>query len=87
MNPFKFIKSMIAGAGTGTADYGVVQQMNLTPASFYGPRHNVQRQLNPQAPAMVKIGQYIVPVSILGDSGLSVSGALQLTPLAKEKGN
>jgi hypothetical protein len=82
MGMFSYIKSRIGSAGIGADDMGFVQTMNLTPASIYGPRYNVRLQLAPQAPGFVKMGQQIVPVSILGDSGLGLQGTFALNPLA-----
>lgn len=84
MSVFSFLKSAITGAGTGVADLGLRQQVNLVPATFYGPRHNVRMSLGPQAPGYAKFGKDIIPVSILGTTGIGMQGTLELNPLAKE---
>jgi hypothetical protein len=86
MGVFRFIKSAITGAGVGVGDYAVAQNVNLTPASYYGPRHNVRQSLGPCAPAFAKVGQQIVPVSMLGDTGVALQGQMILAPLANPKG-
>jgi hypothetical protein len=86
MGIYSFIKSRIVGAGEGVADLGFVQSQNFTPATLYGPRRNVKRAFQTQAPAFVKIGRDVVPVSILGNTGIAAQGTLELVPLAKEKG-
>lgn len=86
MGIYSFIKSRIVGVGEGVADLGFVQSQNLLPATLYGPRRNVKRSLGTQAPGMVKIGRDVVPVSILGNTGIAAQGTLELIPLAKEKG-
>ena len=86
MGIYAFLKSAIVGAGTGVADFAPVQSNNIVPATLYGSRRNVQRQFNSQAPAFVKIGQDVLPVSILGNSGIAMQGTFELTQLAKEGG-
>lgn len=85
MSIFSFIKSAISDAGVGTRDLGLEQQLNYVPATIYSSRRNVQRSLGPTAPGYAKFGNAVVPVSILGDSGLGLQGTLQLTPLAEGK--
>lgn len=86
MSLYSFIKSRIVGAGEGVADLGFVQSQNLVPATLYSNRRNVRGQLQLQAPALVKIGRDVVPVSILGDTGIGMQGTFELTQLAKERG-
>lgn len=88
MGLVNYIKSAIGSAGIGADDMAFVQQHKLIPASIYGPRYNVKQTLSVQAPAFAKVGQEIVPVSILGLTGLGLQGTLQLNPLATpNKGN
>lgn len=86
MSIYSFIKSRIVGAGEGVSDLAYVQSQNLLPATLYGSRRNVQFQLRTQAPALVKIGRDVLPVSILGDTGIAMQGTFELTQLAKERG-
>lgn len=84
MNVFSFLKSAISGAGVGVADLALQQGQNLVPATIYGPRHNVRMSLGPTAPGFAKFGKDIVPVSILGTTGMGMQGTFELNPLAKE---
>ena len=86
MSLYLFIKSRIVGAGEGVSDLAFVQSQNLLPATLYGNRRNVRAQLRTQAPALVKIGRDVIPVSILGDTGIAMQGTFELTQLAKERG-
>lgn len=86
MGIYSFIKSRIVGAGEGVADLGYVQSQNLVPATLYGERRNVQRSYQTQAPAFVKMGRDVLPVSILGQTGIAMQGTLELVPLANQKG-
>jgi hypothetical protein len=87
MNPFRFLKSRIADAGVGVDDLALVQSNNLTPASHYNSRHLVRGSLAICAPGYAKIGQHIVPVSMLGDTGVALQGQMVFAPLASAKGS
>lgn len=73
--------------GVGTGAMALVRPQTNPVQSIYGARYNVQRHYGPQAPAFMKWGNQVVPVSILGNgSYLAGQIALQaLTDLEKGK--
>lgn len=79
---YAFIKGIPSKLGVGVSDLGFERPSSVPTQSFYGPRYNVRRHLGPVAPGFVKLGQQVVPVSILGSSGISLHGTPKLTTLA-----
>lgn len=67
---FRFLRKT-DNLGVGTGALGLERPQGVKPDSVYGPRYNVRGTLRTQAPAFVKIGANVLPVSLLGTTGIA----------------
>jgi hypothetical protein len=84
MSWFNFVKRT-DNVGVGTMDLGLLPTHSLPLYEVTGPGWRVQGQLFSQAPAYIKIGRSVVPVSILGTNGLAVPDQMTLQQLAYQE--
>lgn len=69
--------------GIGTQNLGLEMPQDIPPPSIYGRRYNVRGTLAPTAPGYAVIGQRVVPVSLLGNTGIALQGQFALQALAE----
>ena len=86
MGIFSFRKNKrVPDLGQGVGYLGFERPRPIPAEGYYNPAYMVRGQLVTQAPGAVKMGQTVVPVSLLGN-GLSYQGQVLLSPLAREEG-
>lgn len=79
-HPYTYRNTQTASLGKGVSEMALNRPTSLVRDGFAGPRYNVRGQLDPQAPAYVKIGQQFVPVSLVGN-GLGFFTGINLQAL------
>lgn len=81
---YAFIKGVPGKLGVGVSDLGLERPSTVPIQSIYGQRYNVRHHLGPVAPGYAKVGQQVVPVSMLGNSGIYLAGQIKLQTLAQK---
>ena len=81
---YRFIKSAIGKAITGTSDQGLVRPRPPAIDSIYGSAYNVRGQLFSTRPGHMLTNNRVVIVGVTGN-GSFINKSPQLTPLAKKE--
>lgn len=84
MSFFKFLRSNIGSAITGTSDMALQRPRPPAIDSIYGPAYNVRGSLAMTRPGGVVLNNRVVIVGITGN-GAYLNNSPQLVPLAREE--
>ncbi len=82
MSLYNFIATRI-GLGVGAQNQAFTRPQTLPLVGFSPGNHLVQRQMMPISPGAVMMGQTVVPVSLLGDTGAAMQGQIIAGTLAR----
>jgi hypothetical protein len=82
MGIYRYIATKI-GLGVGAQNQAFQRPYTLPLVGFSPGNHLVRKPLNPIASGAVLMGQTVVPVSLLGDTGAAMQGGIKTLPLAQ----
>jgi len=82
MGIYNYIRTAL-GLGVGAQNMAFVRPQSVPMDGIAPGNHFVRGQLSPLSQGAVKMGQTVVPVSLLGDHGGGLPGQLVLGPLAR----
>ena len=82
MGIYRYIATKI-GLGVGAQNQAFQRPQTVPVVGFAPGNHMVQRQMMPLSQGAVMMGQTVVPVSLLGDTGAAMQGQVLTSPLAR----